>query len=83
MKQGNKILPSLNQPASSPDLNTHTHTTAVSGCVFGLGLGSVLKKRRKIGVGWGCLILHFVHVVGGRQPTFSVGDTLDWATTAK
>lgn len=53
--------------------------------VLGLGLASVLKKRRKMlregreereGVSEGeSLILHFVHAVSGRQLTFSV-DTL-------
>lgn len=50
----------------------------------------MLEKRRKTPTrerkgGEGVresLILHFVHVVGGRQLTFSA-DTLGWVTTAE
>ena len=73
--------------------HTHTHTQtqlSVDVCGLGLGLRSALERRRKMGKTLGerkrgereSLILHFLHVVSGRQLTFSA-DALGWVTTAK
>lgn len=80
------------KPHAKPQSRILSHTcrpwhehTAVCGCVLGLDLGSVPGNRGKRDGGkreGESLILHLVHVVGGRQLTFSA-DTLGWATTAK
>lgn len=67
---------------------THTQHPAVCGCVCAWirpGISAWEKKKDAEGRkgGWGeSLILHFVHVVSGRQLTFSA-DTLGWVTTMK